>query len=342
MSTAQQIFGYTAEGEPVTRYTLSDGTGFSAAVVDWGATIVSIRTPDAQGRVADVVLGFDRWEDYRTNPPYLGATIGRFANRIRNGRFTLHGRDQALERNEGGHHLHGGRPGFSHRLWQSDADDNSVRMRLFSPDGDQGYPGGLHVEVRFSLASGPGLRIDYAARAEGDTIVNLTNHAYFNLSGDPAKRIDGHHLQVASPTRLVVDAEWLPTGETAPVEGTVYDFRSERPIGTCPFNEYYLFERNGASATVASVREPDSGRVLEVETDQPGLLLYTAWGMPPFMGRDGQVCGPCSGLCLETQHPPDAPNHPGFPSTQLPAGGTLASMTIYRFPPCGEGTRGEP
>lgn len=314
-------------------YTLSHDSGLRATILDHGGIVTSIHAPDRTGRHANVVLGHAEPEAYASgNTPYFGAIVGRYANRIARGRFILDGVPYALAVNNGPNHLHGGLRGFDKRPWTVDAvgPDHLVLSRT-SPDGEEGYPGTLAVEVRYTLGADR-LRIAYRASTDRPTVVNLTNHSYFDLSG--AGDIRGHALRIGAARYLPVDENLIPTGELAPVAGTPFDFRSPTPIGLrIDADDSQLRSAGGYDHTwvldgsaAATVHEPTTGRILEVHTSEPGLQFYSGNFLD---GSDGYARR--SGFCLETHHFPDSPNHPAFPSVVLRPGATFESWTEYRF-----------
>ncbi len=336
-------FGRLPDGRPVGATRLENAHGMSVTILDRGGVVQALHVPDADGRTADVVLGFDDLDAYRRAHPYVGATIGRFANRIAGARFVLEGRPWVLPPNEGAHQLHGGPEGFDQRVFEavpsSGEEAPSVELRLTSPDGDQGFPGALELRVTFRLLA-DALRIDYEATSDAATLVNPTHHAYFNLAGEGDVR--EHELWIDAEAFTPVDAELIPTGEVRPVEGTAFDFRQPRRVGdrlgahelraTRGYDHNYVLRGEGLRA-VARLRDPESGRRLVVETDRPGLQLFTANGFDGrLLGKGGRAYGRHAGLCLETQVWPDAPNQPGFPSAVLRPGETFRSTTIFRFP----------
>lgn len=324
-------FGELPDGSEISLFTLSDKSGFAVSVTNWGATIISILAPDNERRFQEVVLGYDHLEPYLANPAYFGSTIGRYCNRIADARFQLEGAPHTLTANEGRHHLHGGQPGFSHRPWKAQVQDDAVAMYLKSEHGDQGYPGNLQLTVRFYIGSQHDLHIDYEATSDQATILNLTNHSYFNLSGDAHADTREHRLRIDAPKWLPNDPEHIPTGETLPTAGNPCDFREEKPIGDAPFNHYFLLENHNRLKTAAQLSYLPNGRTLEVLTDQPGLMLYNGFGLDEPKGRDGKAYRPFDGVCLETQRPANAPNQPTFPTTSIHATDTFHSKTIYRF-----------
>ena len=274
---------------------------------------MSVVAPDTHGRRANVVIGFDTVEEYRDNPQYLGAIVGRCANRIANARFTLDGKTYQLAANIGPNHLHGGRKGFDQRVWRATHGAATLELRYTSPDGEEGYPGNLDVRVTYTLTDENELIVDYFATTDKATPINLTQHSYFNLAG--AGDILGHVLQIDADAITPVDQSRIPTGEIMPVAGSDFDFRSPTPIGARRAGQY---DHNFVLRGGARVIEPASGRTLAIQTTEPGVQLYTGY-------RRG------GGLCLETQHFPDAPNRPNFPSTILRPGAGYHSRTVFRF-----------
>jgi aldose 1-epimerase len=337
----------------MTTYTLRNTHGIEARVTDYGAVILSLLVPDREGRPADVVLGFDEPADYEDNPPYLGAVVGRYANRIAGGRFTLEGREYELARNEGPHHLHGGRRGFDSVVWESasfrDEGGDGVVFRHTSPDGDEGYPGTLAVEVRYTLNESDELVVDYRATTDRPTHLNLTQHSYFNLAGHDAGDVLDHVVELRADRFTPVDEGMIPTGELRDVAGTPLDFRHPTPLGSridaadeqlrrgSGYDHNYVIERSGGGGRsgsepvlAARVYEPASGRQLEIRTTEPGIQLYSGNHLD-VRGKGGVHYGPRTGLALETQHFPDSPNRPEFPSTVLRPGETFRSRTVWTF-----------
>ncbi|WP_214109537.1 aldose epimerase family protein [Acrocarpospora catenulata] len=309
-------FGVTPEGEQVERYTLTDGL-LTAQVLSYGCVIQSL---EVAGR--DVVLGCATLADYRTRSRYFGAVVGRYGNRLGNGRFELDGKTYELARNNGTAALHGGRKGFDKRVWTAEPDgDDRLRLSYVSPDGEEGYPGTLSVTVTYTLA-GDGLRIDYTATTDAPTVLNLTNHSYFNLAG--AGDVLDHVVTIDADRYTPVDEHKIPTGELAPVEGTLFDFRTPHRIGDRLNGSY---DHNFVLNPGGGIRVEFGDHAMEVVTTQPGVQFYTG-GM---LSAETTPYGPHAGLCLETQHFPDSPNQPAFPSTVLRPGEEFASCTEYRF-----------
>jgi aldose 1-epimerase len=339
------VFGTLPGGEPVEAFTLRSSGGVEAQVIAFGGAIVSLRVPDREGRVEDVVLGYDSLEGYLADDAYFGALIGRYANRIRGGRFSLDGVEHALDVNNGPNHLHGGRGGFHKVLWKAEQADGALTLSHSSADGEQGYPGALHARVTYRLTDANELVVDYAATAERPTPVNLTQHSYFNLTGDPTRDILSHELQVEADFITPVDATLISTGELRPVEGTAFDFRRPTPIGARiadadaqlahagGYDHNFVLRRNGAGPSLAArVHDPSSGRTLEVLTTEPGIQFYSGNFLDGAVrGKNGVRYAHRCGLCLEPQHFPDSPNHPTFPSVILRPGERYTSRTVYRF-----------
>jgi len=337
------------DGAPVERWTLANDGGMTVAVLTYGGIVQTLEVPDRDGVPANVVLGLARLDDYLAgNPPYLGALIGRYANRIAGGAFTLDGRTHRLPVNNPPNSLHGGTEGFDKRVWTAAGTGDGVELAYTSPDGEMGYPGTLEVRARYTLTPGNELRIDYQATTDAPTHVNLTNHSYFNLAGEAAGTVEGHRLQLRAGRLTPTDATNIPTGGLAPVAGTAFDFTAPRAIGEriddddeqlrfgLGYDHNYVLDRppgsEGALHPAARVTDPGSGRVLEVETTEPGLQLYSGNQLDGSLtGTGGAAYGPRAGLCLETQHFPDSPNQPGFPSTVLRPGEVYRSATVYRF-----------
>ncbi len=340
MTVETSSFGRTPDGQDVTAYTLRNSRGVTVKLIDYGAIIVSVETPDRNGRTANITLGFPDLAGYLGRHPYFGATVGRYANRIAGAAFTLDGRTWRLAANNGPNHLHGGLAGFDKVMWQASviqtASEAGVRFHRRSPDGEEGYPGNLDVEADYVLTDRDELRVEFRARTDQATPVNLTNHAYWNLSGSGT--ILDHELMLAADYYLPVDEGLIPTGELRPVAGTPMDFTRPKAIGAdigrlAPAvgydHCYVLRSQDGSLAPAARVRDPKSGRVLEILTTQPGIQLYTG----NFLDGSAQNGGFAryQGLCLETQHYPDSPNRPEFPNTILRPGESYRQVTVHRF-----------
>ena len=336
MSSIQvESFG-TVDGTDIQQVTIRSRAGAEAKILTWGAVVRDLLVPSASGPQR-VVLGLNTIDDYRAHSPYFGAIAGRFANRIAEGRFTLDGTTYDLPRNEARACLHGGPHGFGTRPWRiRDFSEQSVTLAFESPDGDQGFPGSLEALCTYTLLEPATLRVDLSATTDKPTVVNLTNHSYFNLDGSPD--ILGHELTIRAGARTPTDADLIPTGEILAVDGTPYDFRQARPIRNPAgqvYDDNFVLARDagpGALAHAATVRSKRSGVTLDLYTDQPGLQFYDAAKLAcPVSGLDGARYGVHAGLCLETQVFPDAPNHPNFPSSVLRPGERYAHATEFRF-----------
>ena len=342
----REHFERTIDGQPVGLYTLKNESGTQLCITNYGCRIVSLLVNGPDGNPVDIVVGFDSLDGYLTaTEVYHGATIGRYANRIAGGSFSLNDKDYTLAVNNEPNHLHGGPAGFHTKVWEVEAHDEcAVAMRYLSKDGEEGYPGNLEVKVRFELTARNEVHIGYEAISDQDTILNITNHAYFNLNGQGSGTILHHTLQIFADRYTPVDATLIPTGELAPVEDTPFDFREEQTIGK-RINEAneqlqygngydHNYVLNGAGLRpVAHVTGDKTGLHMQVLTDQPGVQFYTG----NFMSGDNLIKGQVpdhfrTAFCLETQHFPDAPHHPHFPSALLPAGVVFTSRTVYSFP----------
>jgi aldose 1-epimerase len=339
-------FGVLPDGTVVERFTLRNANGVQVVLSSLGAAIHSLQAPGRDGRTADVVLGFDSLDEWVANPPFFGVVVGRYANRIAGGRFSLDGVSYSLATNNGPNHLHGGARGFDKVVWAAEsvagAGGDAVRFTYLSPEGEEGYPGTLTVSVVYTLAADNTLRLDYTATTDKATVVNFSNHAYFNLAGTGT--ILAHELHINADRYTPVDPTLIPTGELAPVEGTPFDFRKATAIGARIAADHaqirigggydHNFAINGTAGELrlaARAFDPLSGRTLEVRTTEPGVQLYTANFASPIQGRGGQAYPRHAGFCLETQHFPDSPNHPSFPSTTLRPGETFRSTTVFAF-----------
>jgi len=337
-------FGTMDDGAAVSLFTIAHPSGIQASVTNLGATLASLQVPDRNGSVGNVVLGLPRAEDYLHHADYyFGATVGRFANRIAGGRFSLDGRDYQLKTNNapGGIpcHLHGGQHGFHRQLWTiEDVKPDAVRFRYRSADGEEGYPGNLMVVATYQV--GPGRVLTWTAEATTDapTIVNVVHHPYWNLSGNGATTIDQHILQLLAESYLPVTEGLIPTGEIRSVAGTLMDFRQPRTVGgeeSCDYDHCWVLNRQSAGddlTLAARLSDPVSGRVLEISTNQPGIQFYNGKYLDSSaIGRTGAAYGPRSGLCLEPQNFPDAPNHPNFPKSRLEPGQVYTNIVVYKF-----------
>ena len=341
-------FGKLADGTPIDIYTLSNGK-ITAKISTYGGIVTELHAPDKNGKSADVVLGFDSLEGYLAGHPYFGAITGRYANRIAKGKFTIDGKEYSLAVNNGPNSLHGGLKGFDKVVWKAEETtangQPALKMTRTSPDGEEGYPGNLTVSVTYSLTPKNGLRIDYSATTDKPTVLNLTNHSYFNLAGPAAGTILDHELTLAADEFTEVDDNLIPTGKLGKVAGTPLDFTKSTAIGARigqipgePGGYDHNFVVKGARAGAkepvftAKVKDPKSGRVLNVYTTEPGVQFYTGNFLDGTLkGKGGVVYKKNQAFCLEAQHYPDSPNHAGFPSTRLNPGETYTQTTIYEF-----------
>jgi aldose 1-epimerase len=336
-------WGMTPEGQPVELYTLTNAKGSEARIMTYGGVVVSLKVPDRSGALGDVVAGFDNLEGYLTPPPYFGALIGRYGNRIGGGQFSLDGMVYHLAKNDGANHLHGGVRGFDKRLWSAkQLSPQSLELSYLSKDGEEGYPGNLSANVTYTLTDAQELRIDYLATTDKETVVNLTNHSYFNLAGEGD--ILAHQVMIHADRFTPVDKGLIPTGELKSVAGTPFDFQMAKAIGERieqkdeqlmfghGYDHNWVLNRTGSGLeTAAKVTDPKSGRVMEVLTTEPGLQFYTGNFLDGTLKGKGRVYTRRSAFCMETQHFPDSPNKPAFPSTVLKPGETYRTTTVYRF-----------
>lgn len=337
-------FGTTKDGKPVEIYTLKDAD-LEVKVITYGARIQSIVAPDKQGSRADVVLGFADIAGYESENPYFGAVVGRYGNRIAKGQFSIDGKTYQVPVNNNGQSLHGGQTGFDKLVWSGKMIPDGVEMTLVSPDGDQGYPGTLTAHVRYTL-HGHDLRLDYSATTDKPTVTNLTNHSYFNLSGEGSGTILQDRMTINADRYTPVSAVQIPTGELAPVTGTPFDFRTAHSIGERIDSDneqlklgggydhnWVLNGSNGSKKVAARVVDPSSGRTLTVSTTQPGVQFYTGNFLVDgaIIGIGGKPYNKRGAFCLETQHYPDSPNQPAFPTTSLKPGETLRTTTMFSF-----------
>jgi aldose 1-epimerase len=343
----QRPFG-TADGKPVTLYMLRNAAGMEVTITNYGGAVTSIKVPDRDKNFADVVLGFDSVEPYKATTSYFGALIGRYGNRIGKGRFQLDGHVYQIPTNDGANALHGGTIGFNKRIWDardvSTARGAALELHYVSPDGEMGFPGNLDVTVRYTLDEHNGLQIEYSATTDKATVLNLTNHSYFNLAGAGSETILKHRLTIRADHFTPVDDGLIPTGVVQAVDGTPFDFRRATEIGSRIEesndqlklgkgydHNFVLNTPHDLDHWVVRVEEPKSGRVMEVYTDQPAVQFYTGNFLDGSAHGVGGAFGFRSALCLETQHYPDSPNHANFPSAVLRPGERYHSVTIYRF-----------
>ena len=341
-------YGTTTDGNAVEEYTLRNAAGMAIKLITIGGIVTSISVPDRKGDIANVALGFDRLQKYEAEHPYFGAITGRYANRIAGGTFSLDGVTYELFKQDGRSALHGGEVGYDKRIWAAREIENGVELAYLSRHGEEGYPGNLDVTVRYSLDEDSVLRIDYSAETDAPTVLNLTNHSYFNLMGEGEGAIDDHILTLNAESYTPTDANQIPTGEIASVAGTPFDFRSPKAIGpgqrsadpqilmAMGYDHNFVLNRDGLSdgelGFAARVYEPRGGRIMEVWTTEPGVQFYAGNMLDTtLVGASGRLYRQSDGLCLETQHFPNSPNQADFPSTVLRPGERFASTTEYRF-----------
>lgn len=336
----EESFGTLEDGRQASIFTLKNAKDLEVKVTNYGGTITSIRTPDEDGNMDNVVLGFDSLAKYTAGVPYFGAIVGRYANRIEDGTFSIDNQQYNLATNDGDNHLHGGKKGFDKRLWDAQVKGNKLRLTYTSEDGEEGYPGNLNVTVSYSLTNDNELWIEYEATTDKATPVNLTNHSYFNLSGHPDSTILDHQLKIKANRYTSVNDELIPTGEIVKVEGTPFDFTEFHKIGARidkvegGYDHNFVLNRSPEDSLIhaATVYEPNSGREMKVYTTQLGLQFYSGNFLDGSMkGPNGAPFVKHAAFCLETQHFPNSPNEPDFPSTILQPGEKYHQLTIYRF-----------
>lgn len=350
-SVRREVFGKMPDGAEVHRFVLDNGRGLEAAVMTYGATLTTLSAPDRDGKPEVVTLYLDTFEDYLRGHPLFGSVVGRYANRIANARFAVDGTEYPLEPNARPHHIHGGNKAPFHKaLWKAEASkdggDAAVKFTHVSRDGEGGYPGTVEASVTYRLTHENALAMEYEAKTDKPTHVNLTNHAYWNLAGAGSGDVLGHVLTLHADRYLLADAAKIPTGEVAAVKDTAMDFTRPEPVGSRikqvegeNYDHCYVLNRKEgkegearhASHPCARLVDPKSGRVMEVETTQPGVQLYTARGLNDRLKGGGKPYGPYHGVCLETQHYPDSPNKPAFPTTLLRPGQAYRHVTVHRF-----------
>ncbi|MGP8244105.1 MAG: aldose epimerase family protein [Bryobacteraceae bacterium] len=347
-AVTQQSFGKMPDGTPVDVYVLKNAHGMEAHILTYGGAVQSLTAPGRKGAFADVVLGMDTLDGYRSQTAFLGALIGRYGNRIAHGQFTLDGKTFTLPKNDGGNTLHGGPQGFDKKVWKArivQGASPEIELTYVSQDGEEGFPGALSARVAYTLTEGNELRIEYWATTDKPTVVNLTNHSYFNLAGAGSGTVLNHQVTILADRFTPVDSTLIPTGELRAVKGTPFDFTKSTAIGARidqndqqliygkGYDHNWVVNRSGAGLVkAAEVYEPTSGRVLEVLTTQPGLQFYTGNFLDGTIHGKGRIpYGRRDAFCMETQHFPDSPNHPAFPSTTLLPGATYHTITVYRF-----------
>ena len=341
MGITEKPFGNT-DGQAITEYTLTNANGMQLSIINYGGTITKLTAPDKAGKFGDVVLGYESLDGYLQKAnPYFGALIGRYGNRIAHGKFTLDGKTYTLATNNNGNSLHGGNKGFDKVVWTAEKQgDNSLKLTYPSKDGEEGYPGNLDVTVVYTLTADNSVKIDYTATTDKATPVNLTNHAYYNLSAGMDSTILDNELQINANKYTPVDSLLIPTGQIADVKGTPFDFTTSKPIGRDiaqvkgGYDHNWVLNKSGNFLEkIATLYDPKSGRVMEVSTTEPGLQFYTGnfldGTLPDTKGGAKYVQH--AALCLETQHFPDSPNHPNFPNTILKPGETYKTSTVYKF-----------
>lgn len=326
-------FGQTLDGQQVSLFRLKNTAGHEVLLTNYGAIIVSVKVPDRAATLANVTLGYPSLDGYLERHPYFGSTVGRFCNRIADGKFTLDGKTYTLVINNGPNHLHGGAVGFDKFLWSSELIDDGIRFAMVNPDGHEGYPGNLKVTAEYTWNDASELAYKFEATTDAPTVLNLTNHAYWNLAGEHSGDIFDHEVQLQCDKYCLVDDSLIPTGQLASVDGTPLDFRQARKLGervdqlpaTKGYDHCYVVNGSAGSLRTCGVaHDPSSGRTMEVLTTQPGMQLYTG----NHLGGGYQ---PHSGFCFETQHFPDSPNKPQFPTTRLDPGQTFSETTVHRF-----------
>lgn len=351
MDAQETQYGVTREGKELFLYTLKNDNSVIVKITNYGCRIVELHTPDSGGNVKDIVLGFDHPDDYQTDNPYFGSILGRYANRIARGQFVLDGIEYQLARNNNANHLHGGRTGFDSIIWDGDLEEQNegepttLCFTYLSPDGEESYPGNLATTVKYTLTNENELVIEYQATTDRRTIVNLSNHSYFDLAGEDAPDILDHEIQIQADSFTPIDDNFIPTGAIEKVGGTPLDFRDFHTIGERIESEheqiqngkgydhnFVLNQGSGKLSHAATVRDPGSGRILEVHTTEPGMQFYTGnWLEGNLIGKSGKPYEFRDAFCLETQHFPDSPNNPHFPDTVLSPHERFESKTIYKF-----------
>lgn len=344
----KRAFGKLEDGTTVDTYTLKNRNGLQLEITNYGGTVVTLLTPDRRGRFADIVLGYADVRGLGSDTSYFGALIGRYANRIARGKFTLNGVEYHLPQNNGVNHLHGGLKGFHKVLWQARevprADGVALELTYFSKDNEEGYPGNLSVTATYVLTNANELRIEYAATTDKETVVNFTHHSYFNLVGAGSGDILGHELKINADRFTPVDETLIPTGELRAVKGTPFDFTRATAIGSRinqtdqqlifgkGYDHNFVLNKKGQELSLAAnVYEPSSGREIEMWTTEPGVQLYSGNFLDKVPGKAGKIYQKRGGFCLEAQHFPDSPNQPGFPSTVLKPGERYTQTTVYKF-----------
>lgn len=341
-SVESAVWGTSGAGEEVKLFTLRNANGMEAKITNWGGYIVSLKVADKKGQFADVVLGFDSLDGYLAKNPFFGCITGRYANRIGGAKFKIDGQEFNVTPNSGKNHIHGGKFGFDKKLWTAKEITDGVELSCTSADGEEGFPGTLQCTVTYTLTKNNGLQIDYKATTDKPTVLNLTNHAYFNLAGEGSGDILGHELTIPAEQITATDDDLIPTGEFLSIKGTPLDFTTPHTIGErigadfkpliqgIGYDHNYVLPGSGMKLA-AVVKESGSGRVMTVRTTEPGVQLYTGNHLKGTTGKGGHIYAKRNGLCLETQHYPDSPNRPEFPGVILRPGENFQSTTIYQF-----------
>ena len=337
----KELFGKTINGEEIYKFTLTNKTGANISVITYGGTLTSINVPDRDGKLGDVICGYDNISDYEKGDQNQGALVGRFANRIKAGKFTLNGKKYILAKNDNGiNHLHGGNVGYIKRVWEASTEEcencDKLHLCIFSPDGEEGYPGNLKLNVTYTFDDLNRLTIDYSATSDADTICNFTNHAYFNLAGYASCDVKEHEIKISADYITETDDELIPTGNLLTVDNTIYDFRQSKPIGSYEYDDNFVINADGMDSIdtklVCTVAERTTGRMLNVYTTLPGMQLYTGNFMEGGIPFKNNVPSKYHhAFCLETQRWPDSPNHKNFSDCTLKAGQEFKSQTIYEF-----------
>jgi aldose 1-epimerase len=343
LNVEEAVYGQTPEGDTVKVFTLTDGKGMEAKLITWGATLISLKVPDKNGTSEDVTLGYDNLDGYYNCTSYIGASIGRYANRIAKGKFKLDGKEYTLATNNGPNHLHGGIKGFHKVLWKASsfktADSVGVTLTYFSKDGEEGFPGNMTVTNIFSLKADKSLTNIISATSDKKTVCTFTHHSYFNLTGDAKSDILGHELEIFADNYTPVDATLIPTGEIVPVKGTPFDFTTPNTIGSRiaqvegGYDHNFVLNKEGSELSLAArVYEPQSGRVMEVYGTEPAIQFYSGNFLDgSITGKKGKVYEKHYAFCLEPEHFPDSPNQPKFPSTVLNPGETHSNVMVFKF-----------
>ncbi|HQU82916.1 MAG TPA: aldose epimerase family protein [Pyrinomonadaceae bacterium] len=344
----KESFGKTTDGKAVEIYTLTNSSGAEAKIINYGGRVVSLKMPDKNGKFEDVVLGYDDLKGYENDNAFFGGIIGRFGNRIAKGKFSLNGKEYTLAKNNGENHLHGGIKRFDVSVWTAKSSSNKdgavLELNYLSKDGEEGYPGNLNVKVVYTLTENNELKIEYSATTDQDTVVNLTNHSYFNLRGAGSGTILDHILTINADKFTPTDETAIPNGELRSVANTPFDFLKPTKIGERINSDYeqikigkgydhnYVLNKSfGENSLAATVFETTSGRVMEVFTTEPGVQLYSGNFLDKVKGKNGKIYEYRGALCLETQHFPDSPNRPDFPTTVLKKGQQYSTTTVYKF-----------